>query len=184
MQTAGTSRSVGAATHAAPSVHRQQSTSPALGSLQKFHHFPTSVRENEASIIRFCYVPCRQIGHELDSSSNQGSTHAWWKRCLPSQGNTRTSSPSSKSTMQIGHVSRPMASGIGSVSAETEGVAADGPARGRTGGTSSCSSWVCSTPLDPTTPSVTAVCIGSGSADGAASPRVSCISCPICCPSP
>jgi hypothetical protein len=63
-------------------------------------------------------VPCRQIEHELDNSKSQGSTQAQWKTCLPSHGKTRTSSPSSKSTIQIGHVSRPIASGSGSSCAE------------------------------------------------------------------
>lgn len=57
------------------------------------------------------YAPCRQIGQLLDNSSSQGSTQAWWNACRPSQGKMRMSSPSSKSTMQIGHVSRPIASG-------------------------------------------------------------------------
>lgn len=52
------------------------------------------------------------MGHELESSNNHGSTQLWWKQCLPSHGSTRTSSPSSKSTMQIGHVSRPIEAGI------------------------------------------------------------------------
>src|SRR5712691_3981313 len=94
--------------------------------------------EGRSDEYRLWYVPCRQIGHELDSSSNQGSTQAWWKTCLPSHGNTRTSSPSSKSMMQIGHVSRPIDSGIGSTSAD---VALDGSARMRGRGTAVTSLW-------------------------------------------
>lgn len=56
-------------------------------------------------------IPSRQMGQLVDSSSNQGSTQSLWKRWCPGQGNTRTSSPSSKSTMQIGQVSRPIAAG-------------------------------------------------------------------------
>ena len=93
----------------------------------------------------------------------------------------RTSSPSSKSTMQIGHVSRPIASGSGSASAEVTAEAADGPARRRGGGRSASSSWLCSTPFEL---SMFATCVVSGSAASAASPPVSCISCPGCCPSP
>jgi hypothetical protein len=52
--------------------------------------------------------PSRHNGHELERSNNHGSTQVWWNLCLPSQGSTRRSSPSSKSTIQMGHVSRPM----------------------------------------------------------------------------
>lgn len=58
------------------------------------------------------YLPSRHSGHELESSNSQGSTQAWWNLCLPSHGSTRRSSPSSKSTIQMGHVSRPMVSGV------------------------------------------------------------------------
>lgn len=57
-------------------------------------------------------LPCRQRGQLLESSRSHWSTHAWWKTCLPAHGNTRRSSPSSKSTIQIGQVSRPIESGM------------------------------------------------------------------------
>ena len=148
-------------------------------------------------------VPCRQIGHELDSSSSQGSTQAWWKTCLPSHGSTRTSSPSSKSTIHIGHVSRPIDSGSGSSScadadADLDDPAtanADGPARGRAGGTSASSSCsFCGTSsIPPASASIPPVavdcncdcdCDSSISAFDAGSRGVSLISCPGCCPSP
>jgi len=78
VQTADTARSAGVATRVARSVHHQQVASPALESLPKI---PVVIskrkRTGRISFCFFCYVPCRQIGHELDSSSNQGSTHAW-----------------------------------------------------------------------------------------------------------
>jgi uncharacterized ParB-like nuclease family protein len=140
-------------------------------------------------------VPCRQIGQELDNSKSQGSTQAWWKTCLPSHGKTRTSSPSSKSTIQIGHVSRPIASGSGSSCVEELLVAMDGPARGRAGGkpaSSSCSSCgTSSTPPAPASASVlppvevlACACARSVSAFDAGSRWVSRISCSACCPSP
>jgi hypothetical protein len=138
-------------------------------------------------------VPCRQIGHELDNSKSQGSTQAWWKTCLPSHGKTRRSSPSSKSTIQIGHVSRPIDSGSGSSCAEEEVVAMDGPARGRAGGkpaSSSCS--FCGTSSTPPAPAsvlppvevLASACASSVSAFDAGSRWVSRISCSRCCPSP
>ena len=57
-------------------------------------------------------LPSRHNGHELESSNSHGSTQDWWNLCLPSQGSTRKSSPSSKSTIQMGHVSRPMVWGV------------------------------------------------------------------------
>ena len=134
-------------------------------------------------------VPCRQIGHELDRSKSQGSTHAWWKTCLPSHGSTRTSSPSSKSTIHIGHVSRPIDSGSGSSScadpdedAATLGV--DGPARGRAGGTSASSSCSCcaTSSIPPAPASASPLAVASASACsvpavGAGSCWVSFISC-------
>jgi len=57
-------------------------------------------------------LPSRHNGHELESSNSHGSTQVWWNLCLPSQGSTRRSSPSSKSTIQMGHVSRPMVWGV------------------------------------------------------------------------
>jgi hypothetical protein len=137
-------------------------------------------------------TPCRQIGHELDNSKSQGSTQAWWKTCLPSHGKTRTSSPSSKSTIQIGHVSRPIDSGSGSSCAEEAVVVEDGPARGRAGGRSaSSSSGTSSAP--PASASASALLpeevLASASARSvsavhAVSRWVSRISCPGCCPSP
>jgi hypothetical protein len=67
--------------------------------------------QNSVEGARHHTLPCRQIGHELDNSNNQGSTQVWWNRWFPSQGKTRKSSPSSKPTIQIGHVSRPIAAG-------------------------------------------------------------------------
>src|SRR5258708_15265615 len=141
LQSVGTSRNEVVARRAAPWALHQSSNSLALGSLQDkkttpAYHYPHTGDKNELR----ANVPCRQIGHELDSSKSQGSTQVWWKTCLPSHGKTRTSSPSSKSTIQIGHVSRPIASGSGSSCAEEEAVAMEGPALRRVIGTFSSSS--------------------------------------------
>lgn len=99
-------------------------------------------------------LPCLQSGQLLESSSSHWSTHTRWKRWCPSHGSTRKSSPSSKSTIQIGHVSRPIASGTTSFS-PADGLLAAFGGRGTAWGTddeelalfsgSSCRSS-CSTP--------------------------------------
>jgi hypothetical protein len=194
LQNVSTARNEVVARRAAPRALHQSSNSPALGSLQEETTTTTTTtpayqypHTGDKNGLR-ANVPCRQIGHELDSSKSQGSTQVWWKTCLPSHGKTRTSSPSSKSTIQIGHVSRPIDSGSGSSCAEEE-VAMDGPARRRVGGTFSSSSCsFCGTSPTPAfvlLPMEVLDCTCASSVDtvDAASRWVSCISCPRSCPS-
>ena len=75
MQTAGTARSVGVSTSTARSVHLSKLRLQRLKVCQKSPS--SSVREKERDgYLFFLLHTVPQIGHELDSSSNQGSTDA------------------------------------------------------------------------------------------------------------
>ena len=168
-QSGGSARSGAVAMLYVPSAQHQISSSPTPGNLKNRE---SKLRTSDTAREAVLYLPCRQMGQELESSSSHGSTHAWWKTCLPSHGSTRTSSPSSKSTMQIGHVSRPIDSGRGSatdavVVGRADESESEGPARGLAGGTTSASSesslesWTWTRPCgragSPSTPTSAAI---------------------------
>ena len=70
-QSGGIAKSVASAMHYVRSVPRPQASSRALGNLT-----PQYIISKEEQRCWGIDIPCRQIGQELESSSNHGSTHA------------------------------------------------------------------------------------------------------------